>query len=287
MDEADKTKAEISFTQEEFSSQCIVIKYGGHALIDENSRASILKNICELKRQGFLPILVHGGGPYIKKRLEQMGVESRFVAGHRYTDENMMSAVEIALRGEVNPMLVGELNRMGLSAIGLTGKDGRWVKAKKRVYFCDEGFEHDLGQVGDVAEVNTTLIFQLLSMGFTPVIATISADENGVDYNINADSFAGELAGAMKAALYINLTDVDGLYKDINNPESLISSINTQDIDQMYGGVISGGMIPKVESCTHALKKGAKKAFITSGVRGNSLLEKIQGSCLRRTLVEV
>jgi acetylglutamate kinase len=264
------------------SEQIVVLKYGGHALVDEKSRNEILKNIVDLKASGYLPVIVHGGGPYIKKRLSELGVESKFIGGHRYTTKEMMSAVETALKGDVNSMLVGELNRLGEQALGLTGKDGRWVKAKRRFHDGES-----LGQVGDVESIDPTLIHQLLKMSFLPVIATVSSDEAGDDYNVNADSFAGELAGALKAAYYINLTDVDGLYENIKDPSSLIKKVNNENYQNLAGNVIQGGMIPKVESCQIALKKGAASALITSGLQGHELASKLDGSCERLTRIEL
>jgi acetylglutamate kinase len=273
-----------SATEEELSSFIIVIKYGGNAMIDEDNKKSVLSNIKKLKEAGFLPILVHGGGPFIQKILEEKGIESEFIGGQRVTTKESMKYVEHALKGVVNSDLVGILNRMGVGAVGITGKDGAMALAEKRYHIDESGKSVDIGQVGNIKKVNPAMIYNLLKLGLVPVMAPIASDESGEEYNINADIFAGELAASLKSKYYIVLTDVDGLYEDIKNPESLIRDINIKEMDK-YESFIVGGMLPKMESCISALRRGVKNCFITSGISKDSLLEKITGESDKRTLI--
>lgn len=240
-------------------------------MVNEILKKEIVQQIGALKDNGFQVVLVHGGGPFIGKMLEIAGVESEFVGGHRKTTKEAMQYVEMALKGQVNGSLVNLFNSMGYKAVGLSGKDGRMVTAVKRLHKeISNGQEktYDLGQVGDVKETDTTLIKTLLENGFIPVVTCLATDENGDDYNINGDMFAGHLAGALKAAQYLVLTDVDGLMRDINEPSSLIKEISYTEIDFLVKEkVIQGGMIPKMESCQIALKKGAVSARIINGTK--------------------
>jgi acetylglutamate kinase len=182
----------------------------------------------------------------------------------------------MTLKGEVNGALVSLLNQAGLRAVGLSGKDGGMVIAKKRYHRATENgraIEHDLGQVGDVERIDTSLVTSLLEEGYLPVITCIASGENGKDYNINADMFAGHLAGALNASRYLVLTDVDGLMKDLDDPDSLISSLELEELDELFGNVIRGGMIPKLESCRIAIEEGAGSASIINGTRPDNILD--------------
>lgn len=252
----------------------ILIKYGGNAMLSEDLKQQVIKNIRKLWNKNFRVVLVHGGGPFIKRMLELVKIESEFIEGHRKTTPDALKYIEMALKGEVNGSLVNLLNRAGLKAVGLSGKDGRMVLAKKRYHRSVQNgkeVQYDLGQVGDVDEIDTTLLDSLLDGGYLPVITCIASDEKGNDYNINADMFAGHLAGALKAAHYLVLTDVDGLLEDIDNPESIIRELKVEALEKMYGKVIKGGMIPKLESCEIALEAGAHSASIINGTRPESI----------------
>lgn len=249
----------------------ILIKYGGNAMVNEELKHDIAKKIKELQNDGIQVVLVHGGGPFINESLAEAGIKSEFFDGHRHTSLAAMTCIEKTLKGEVNSSLVNLLNRQGLKAVGLSGKDGKLAIAQKRWHIRKEEkgkeLKMDLGQVGDIVKVNPLLIESLLDNEFTPVITCIASDDKGNDYNINGDVFAGRIASAIKADAYIVLTDVDGLYKEYPNPDSIIREIDTTTISEFYGNAISGGMIPKIESCVDAVKSGVKKAVIVNGTR--------------------
>ncbi len=249
----------------------ILIKYGGNAMINENLKKEIVQHIGSLKDQGHQVVLVHGGGPFIQQMLDLAKIESEFIGGHRKTTPEAMQYVEMALKGQVNGSLVSLFNSLGYKAVGISGKDGGLAIAKKRLHQQKEGNEtkiYDLGQVGDIEKIDVSLVKAILDSGSVPVVTCLAADEKGNDFNINADMFAGHLAGALKAAQYLVLTDVDGLLKDIKDPSSLIKEIPYTEIDSLIEDkVIQGGMIPKMESCRIALQNGAKKARIINGTK--------------------
>lgn len=239
-------------------------------MIDPEVKERVIEKIKALKDQGLNVVLVHGGGPYIKKMLELAKVESVFVNGHRVTSPTALKYIEMTLKGEVNSMLVNLLSKQGIKAVGLSGKDGQTVVAEKRYDFVHENgniTKKDLGQVGNVKAVHPALIDVLLKNGFLPVLACIASDEEGNDYNINADMFAGHIAGHLKADHYLVLTDVDGLLKKVDDPSSLIHKIRLKELIPLIGTVIKGGMLPKVESCQIALQQGAKSARIINGTK--------------------
>lgn len=247
----------------------IVFKYGGNAMTNQNLKSEILENICSLKDKGYQVVIIHGGGPFIKETLKIANVESEFIDGLRKTTNEAMEYVEMALKGKVNGSLVSLINKRGHKAVGLSGKDGQTVLAKKHMHEHIENGKVelvDLGQVGDVASVDTSLIDLLLDKDYIPVITCIASDKNGLDYNINGDLFAGHIAGELSAAQYIVLTDVDGLRLDKDNPESIIRELKLSEINHLKEiNCIQGGMIPKIDSCKIALDKGAKLARIING----------------------
>jgi len=247
----------------------ILFKYGGNAMTNQNLKSKILENICSLKHKGYQVVIIHGGGPFIKQTLKKANIESEFIDGLRKTTPEAMEYVEMALKGKVNGSLVSIINEMGYKAVGLSGKDGQIVTAKKRMHErMNNGKVElvDLGQVGDVANVDPTLINILLKNDYIPVITCIASDRKGIDYNINGDLFAGHIAGAISAEQYIILTDVDGLMLDKNNPKSLIHNLKVDEINYLKdNNTIQGGMIPKMDSCAIALEKGAKLARIING----------------------
>lgn len=254
------------------NSQRILIKIGGNALTDEPIKNSIIDQISELLTLNHEIIIVHGGGIEIKSLLDTVGLTSEFIGGHRKTDLETIGYVEMALSSRVNKDLVSRFNLKGHKAVGISGKDGITVIAGKRNH-KEEGKETDLGFVGDVDKVDPSLISILLQNGYLPVLSPVSFGRDGNTYNVNADMFAGHVAGAVKADLFIALTNVDGLLRDINNPDSLLHKLSADDTKSLYGGIIEGGMIPKVEACLTSLEMGVKSARIINGTDGKSLLD--------------
>ena len=230
-----------------------------------------IRKVKKLISQNIQVVLVHGGGPFINKALEGARIASEFVDGHRITTLQALSEIEKTLKGEVNSDLVRVFNNNGLKAVGLSGKDGRMVTAKKRYHLNAAGEKHDLGQVGNVSSVDCHLVHTLLRANFTPVITCIASDEEGQDYNINADVFAGNLAAALAVDAYIVLTDVDGLYLNYPDPTSIIRRVSLNELRGKYTSVITGGMIPKIESCEIALLHGAKSAVLLNGTKPNQI----------------
>lgn len=255
----------------------LLFKYGGNAMTNDTLKEQVLRSICALSDEGYRVVIVHGGGPFIQAALDQAGIESEFIDGHRKTTPEAMQHVEMALKGQVNGSLVGLINQLGYRAVGLSGKDGRMVTAAKRLHRKRVGGQvkdYDLGQVGDVSEVDTSLLQTLLHEGYIPVVTCIAADGTGSAYNINGDMFAGHLAGALGAEQYVVLTDVDGLLRDKDDPETLIHHLKSAEIEQLAEqGVIQGGMIPKLESCQVALEKGARAARIINGTKPEQILK--------------
>jgi len=258
-----------------FSGKTIVIKYGGHAMKDENLKKDFANDITLLKYIGVNPVVVHGGGPQINKVLDSMGITSKFIRGMRYTDDATMDVVEMVLGGKVNKDIVARINRQGGKAVGLTGKDGMLITARKMTIYHQEDENKppeiiDPGMVGEVSNINPDIIHTLMDKGFIPVIAPVGVGESGETYNINADLVASKIASALNAERLMLVTDVDGVL-DIDN--KLISSVNAKDIKNMIGkGEIKGGMIPKVECALDALDSGVKKSHIINGKLPHTVL---------------
>ena len=249
----------------------VLIKYGGNAMLDEELTSRIIETVSDLKQSGYKLVIVHGGGPFIEDNLKLAGIESEFIGGHRRTSADAMKYIEMALKGHVNSKLVKEFNRKGMKAVGLSGKDGAMVKVNKRYIASDQGKKIDLGYVGDVDSIETDLLELLLHHNYTPVISTIASGKDGDDYNVNADMFAGHLAGALQVKYMIMLTDVDGLMKDPDNPESLIHELKITEIGKLKGSTIKGGMIPKTEACQIAVEGGAESALIMNGTKPETI----------------
>jgi acetylglutamate kinase len=263
---------------ESFKNKIVVIKYGGNAMTDAESQQQVLEQIAKMKQWGIYPVVVHGGGPVIKSLFEISGIISEFVDGHRITKKESMEVVEQALSGKVNGQLVNRLNRLNAGAVGLSGKDGKMVRARKRMHTIQtdrETKEVDLGFVGDVESVDTTLLELLVENGYLPVISPVSGGEDGEDYNINADMFAGHIAGALKAKSFVAITNVDGLMEDPAKPESKIESISSEKVKSLFGTVIAGGMIPKIEACLIAIEKGVEASHIVNGSAPNAILTQL------------
>ena len=256
-------------------SGLILIKYGGNAMRDNSLTEAIIRKIKDLYAMQYKVVLVHGGGPFIEEHLKMAGIESEFVAGHRKTTPEAMKYIEMTLQGHVNSNLVRLLNKTGLNAVGLSGKDGNMVSVTKRYPQNEQQENIDIGYVGNVKSVNTYLPGILLNNGFVPVISSNASGPEHKDYNVNADMFAGHLAGALAADHFIMLTDVDGLFADPQKPESLIQTLKLNEIEHKYGSVIKGGMIPKTEACKIAVENGAKSAIITNGTKPENVVENI------------
>jgi len=250
-----------------FQGQTLVIKYGGAAMKEDELKQGFAQDITLLQYLGLLPVVVHGGGPQIGRVLAQMNIPTRFVAGHRVTDETTMDVVEMVLAGKVNKEIVNLINAAGGRAVGLSGKDGLLLKSQKMEFYRPREDEPpeiiDIGLVGEVTTVNVDLIRTLQSQNFIPVIAPVGVGEKGETYNINADTVAGAVAAALKAAKLILLTDVPGV---LDRDSRLISSLSRrQAVMMIEDGRIAGGMLPKVKCCLEALEEGVAKAHILDG----------------------
>ncbi len=276
--ERDITKAKLLIEAlpyiKEFYGETIVIKYGGNAMIDETLKRAFALNIILLKYIGINPVVVHGGGPQIQKMLSALNIDSQFKSGYRVTDAATMDVVEMVLVGQVNKQIVNLINLNGGKAVGLSGKDGMLLKAEQKELVVESEARVpeiiDLGKVGEVTEVNTTLIKSLLAEGFIPVIAPVGVDEEGATYNINADSVAGSVAAAMNAKRLHLLTDVQGL---LDADKNLISSMTCREAaEAIDNGVATGGMIPKLSCCLEAVHSGVEKAHIIDGRVENCVL---------------
>ena len=258
-----------------FYGMTLVIKYGGHAMVDEQLKEDFARDITLMKFTGLNPVVVHGGGPQINSVLDRMGIHSRFVKGMRLTDEATMDVVEMVLGGKVNKGIVAQINQQGGKAVGLSGKDGGLIRARKLHIVHQEDKDKppeiiDPGLVGEVTHINPAIINTLTQQGFIPIIAPVGAGESGETYNINADLVASSIAVALSAGRLILLTDVDGV---LDASGSLISSISAENINQMVEEkTISGGMIPKIECALEALKNGVGKAHIINGKKRHALL---------------
>ncbi|MDD3014749.1 MAG: acetylglutamate kinase [Candidatus Gastranaerophilales bacterium] len=255
----------------DFYGKTLVIKYGGSAMLDENIRETVIQDIVLMKLIGINVVIVHGGGPEINKMLKQLGKESEFINGLRVTDEETMEVVQMVLAGKINKDIVGYIQSNGLKAVGICGKDGNLLQAQKKLI---DG--NDVGFLGEIVNVDTSLIETLIEKDFIPVISPIGTDDNKNSYNINADYAAASIAGALKAQKLIFLTDIEGVLKDIDDKSSLISSLKVSEVPGLIENkVISGGMIPKVDCCVEAIKKGVKAVHILDGRTEHSLLLEI------------
>ncbi|MDO4179011.1 MAG: acetylglutamate kinase [Phascolarctobacterium sp.] len=262
-----------------FKGCTVVVKYGGNAMLNDELKDQVLKDIVFLQQAGMRPVVVHGGGPAITKMLKQAGKKSEFIAGLRVTDEESVRIAEMALVGDINTDLVTRLNNLGGDAIGLNGKDSKLIVARKHladVYENGEVNLVDIGYVGKVQKVNVGLINLLLDNGYIPVIAPTGMGEKGETYNINADSAAGEIAGALQAEKLLMLTDVKGIYSDYKDESTFISTLSFDKAQELIiRGSIDGGMIPKVRACITALGAGCKKAHIIDGRLAHSIILEI------------
>lgn len=248
-----------------YRKQTVVVKYGGNAMINEELKEAVMRDLVLLTTVGIKVVLVHGGGPAINSTLDKMNIESKFVDGLRVTDKDTVDVVQMVLAGKVNKDLVCQIGNLGGHAVGLSGMDGNMIKCK--------ALDDDHGYVGEIIETNMELINEVLNNNWIPVVSTIGYDENGNCYNINADTVAAEIAGELKAAALVSMTDIVGLLRDVNDEESLIHRVYISDVPALIAdGIIKGGMIPKIDSMTQAIRKGCKKAFIIDGRVPHSIL---------------
>ena len=257
-----------------FHGETVVIKYGGHAMVDEALKRSFARNIALLKLVGIHPVVVHGGGPQIGNMLEKLEIKSEFRQGLRVTDDATMNVVEMVLVGSVNKDIVNQVNQAGARAVGLSGKDGMLIHAEKKGMVVNRENQPpeiiDLGNVGSVTRVETSLLHSLMKDGFVPVIAPVGVDAEGRTYNINADSVAGAVAGALRARRLLMLTDVAGV---LDRQGDLIRSIQARDAGALFeDGTVSGGMIPKLNCCIEAIEEGVEKVMIVDGRVENCVL---------------
>ncbi|PKO19550.1 acetylglutamate kinase [candidate division BRC1 bacterium HGW-BRC1-1] len=261
----------------QFHDSTIVIKFGGAAQVQPELKNKIIQDIALMAIVGMKPVVVHGGGPEVSRLMKKMGHEPRFIAGQRVTDADALDMAEMVLAGKVNSEITLALNRAGVNAVGLSGKDMNLIRAVKLFHQeSADGEKTDIGFVGDVLNIDTSIINILDKNGIVPVISPIGVDEDGQRYNINADTVACDIAASLKADKLILLTDVKGILRDRNDEGSLINSIKADEIEKLISeGIIQGGMIPKTRAAVDALKSGVKKTHILDGRLPHSLLLEI------------
>ena len=250
---------------QKYYNKIIVVKYGGNAMINEELKKAVMGDIVLLSLIGIKVVLVHGGGPEISEMLQKIGKRSEFVNGLRVTDAETAEVVLMVLAGKINKGLVNLLQNTGGRAIGLSGADGHMIEARQ--------LDPALGYVGEITNVDTQLILDVLEKGYIPVISTVGCDSEGNVYNINADTAASRIAGMLRAESLISMTDISGILRDKDDPDSLIPQIQVSDAPTlMRDGIISGGMIPKVECCIEAIRRGVNRVFIIDGRIPHSIL---------------
>lgn len=243
---------------QKYYNKIIVVKYGGNAMINEDLKEAVMGDIVLLSLIGIKVVLVHGGGPEITDMLKKIGKESKFVDGLRVTDKETVDVVQMVLAGKINKTLVNMLQSKGGKAIGLCGIDGHMIKAAPK--------NEALGYVGEIIDVNVEPILDVLEKGYIPVVSTIGYDDDGNSYNINADTAAARIAGQLRCESLISMTDIAGILRDKDDPSTLIPKIYVSEAPQLVAeGIISGGMIPKIECCIEAIRRGVKKVFVIDG----------------------
>lgn len=250
---------------QKYRNKILVIKYGGNAMINEELKAAVMGDIVLLSMIGVKVVLVHGGGPEISDMLNKIGKKSEFVNGLRVTDKETVDIVQMVLAGKVNKSLVNYIQNIGGKSIGLCGTDGHMIEAEMK--------DPALGYVGEITDIDTTPILDVLDKGYIPVISTIGCDKEGNIYNINADTAAAKIAGKLQAESFISMTDIRGLLRDKDDEETVIPVVNVSEAPQLiHEGIISGGMIPKIECCIEAIRQGVGQVFIIDGRVPHSIL---------------
>lgn len=249
----------------EYTGKYVVAKYGGNAMTDPQLKKSVMQDILLLQLVGVKVILVHGGGPEISAMLKKLSIESHFENGLRVTDDDTMEVVQMVLAGKVNKSLAADLSALGGRAVGLCGIDGGLIKVHQK--------NEKLGHVGEIDEINTKILDDLLDGGFIPVISSIGIDDDGNPYNINADTAAAKIAAALHAESMVVMSNINGVLRDKDDENSLISQMSLADAEELKkSGIIAGGMIPKVDCCANAVKEGVKKVFIINGEIPHAIL---------------
>lgn len=250
---------------QQYNGKIVVVKYGGNAMINEDLKDSVMRDIVLMSLVGIRVVLVHGGGPEITALLNKIGKQSEFVDGLRVTDEETAQVVQMVLAGKINKTLVNLLQMRGGKAMGLSGVDGHMIEAHQK--------DERLGFVGEISRVDVQPILDVLEKGYIPVVSTVGCDKSGNVYNINADTAAARIAGELRAESLISMTDISGILKDPNDPSTLISEITAAQAEQLIAdGTVSGGMIPKVQCCVNALNWGVQKVFIIDGTVSHAIL---------------
>ncbi|HJC72436.1 MAG TPA: acetylglutamate kinase [Candidatus Ruthenibacterium merdavium] len=250
---------------QQYNGKIVVVKYGGNAMVNEELKDSVMRDIVLMSLVGIRVVLVHGGGPEITALLNKMGKETEFVNGLRVTDEETAQVVQMVLAGKINKNLVNLLQIRGGKAMGLSGVDGHMIEAHQK--------DERLGFVGEISHVDVQPILDVLEKGYIPVVSTVGCDKSGNVYNINADTAAARIAGELRAESLISMTDISGILKDPGDPSTLISEITAAQAEQLIAdGVVSGGMIPKVQCCVNALNWGVQKVFIIDGTVSHAIL---------------
>ena len=263
----------------EFYNKKVLIKYGGHAMVNEEAMSSTARDTVLLKYVGMEPIVVHGGGPEISRAMDKFGKEPEFIQGLRVTDEETMEIVKMVLLGKVSTRIVSKICLHGGKAVGISGKDSEFIRAKKKsmeIVKDNDKLEIDLGLVGEIVSLNPEIVQMLTDNDYIPIISPIGADERGCTLNLNADTVAGELGSELGAEKLIILTDVPGILEDPNDPNTLIKRLKVDEIPELIEkGIISGGMIPKTLTCVNAINNGVSSAHIIDGRIKHSLLLEI------------
>ncbi|MEA5029025.1 MAG: acetylglutamate kinase [Sphaerochaeta associata] len=255
-----------------FAGSIVVVKYGGSAMVDENLKKSVIQDIAMLKYIGLKPVVVHGGGKEITSLLDRLGKKSEFLDGLRVTDEETAQVAEMVLSGSIAKALVDELESVGIKAVGISGKDGRTMLCSRKL--DEKG--RDLGFVGQIDKVDTSLLDTLLTNNFVPVVSPVGVDGKGNTYNINADYAASAVAGALSAQKLVFLTDVEGILKDKDDPSSILRTLSKeQALSYIADGTIKGGMIPKVQCCIDGLEKGVESVHVLDGRVSHAILLEI------------
>ncbi|MDR3599470.1 MAG: acetylglutamate kinase [Desulfosporosinus sp.] len=262
---------------QKFAGKTVVIKYGGHAMIDPVLKESVIMDVLLLHSVGIRPVVVHGGGPEINAMLKKMGIESQFIQGLRVTDAQTMEIAQMVLLGKLNTEMVSLLNRFGGKGVGLSGKDAQLLIAVKKPMQMPnsqgEMEDVDLGQVGEIQSVTPDILNTLLGQGYIPVISPVASGENGETYNVNADTVAGKIAEALQADKLLLLTDVRGILRDLTDSSSLISTISRGEVATLVEqGILNGGMLPKVECAVSALEGGVGSVHILDGRLSHAIL---------------
>ncbi len=258
-----------------FTGKTFVIKFGGSIMENEEAKEAFIEDIVLMKLIGINLIIIHGGGPKISENLKDLGIESNFINGLRVTNRETMKVVEMVLAGYINKEIVFKINDQGVKAIGISGKDGGFIRARKKYIYNEDG-KVDLGFVGEVEEIKVEFLEDLIEKGYIPVVAPTGFDKDGNSYNINADYVASSISFTLKAEKLILLTDVEGLYRDINDKSTFISQLTKGEAKQLIStGIINGGMLPKIECCISAIENGTKNIHMIDGRKKHCLLLEI------------